>query len=51
MDLLYDPHLGRISKPIRLPLDLVFLMGAVDQVVTGLTQSNQVIRMISTGFS
>src|SRR5579885_656615 len=42
-----DPHLGRIPKPVPLPGYQMFLMRAMDQIVTRLTKRNEVIRAIA----
>jgi hypothetical protein len=46
-----DTHLGRISKSVALPGNLVFLVGAMDEIVTRLAERDQIIRTVSACFA
>ena len=46
-----NPHLGCISKPIAPPLYLVLLMCSVDEIMAGLTQSDEIIGSVTACFS
>jgi len=41
-------HLGRITKAIALSLDLMLLMCAMDEIMTCLTERNEIVRAITT---
>src|SRR6266566_4430776 len=46
-----DTHLCRVSKASRLAFNLVFLMGSMDESMTGLAQGNQIIRTLPASLS
>src|SRR5581483_10187725 len=45
----YDAHLCGVSELIGLALNLVLLVSSVYQIVTGLTQRDQVLGTVTTG--
>ena len=44
-------HLSRVSQASASSWNCVFLMGAVDEVVTGLAERDQIVRSIPAGLS
>ena len=46
-----NPHLGGIPKPVALPLNFVLLVGPMNEIVTRLTQGDEIIRAIPTRLS
>ena len=46
-----DAHLRRVSKASAFSRNLVLLMGAVNEIVTGFAERDQIIRAVPAGLS
>lgn len=47
----HDAHVGCITKTLATPLELVLLMGAMNQIMACLAERQQVIRAVAASFT